>query len=252
QLIFERYRRIPGAIRVAILEPILQFWPKALDVWLTRKARGYIEKANVPLPARLESWNIAYRLGVDAMLHPERAAAIDIDRPFETMQEVWDSTPSDNVLQRLLYYDWQYTLADNDLRKVETTCAAAGIQVSYPMLHPAVVDFATQIPPALMMPNGRLRDFYKRAMRGFLPDAIVDKKKHGFGLPFGLWLRDSERLRDLVFSNLQSLRRRRWIRDSFIDRLLSLHANEDARYFGVMIWVLAMLEQWFQEHDVSV
>jgi len=252
QTVFEHYQRVPRALRSGILEPLVGHWPRALDFWLTRKARGYIEKANVPLPARLESWNVAQRLGVGEMLHPDRIAGVNIHRPFAAMQEVWDSTPSEHVLHRMLYYDWQYTLADNDLRKVETMCALAGIRVSYPMLHPAVVEMSTRVPPSIMMPGTRLRDFYKQAARGFLPDAIIDKKKHGFGLPFGLWLKESAPLRDLVYGNLNSLRNRGLIRESFIDRLLNLHDAEDARYYGVFLWVLAMLEQWFQEHKVTV
>jgi asparagine synthase (glutamine-hydrolysing) len=151
----------------------------------------------------------------------------------------------------MLYYDWQYTLADNDLRKVETMSALAGVRVSYPMLHPDAVDVALAVPPRLMMPGMELRSFYKRAMRGFLPEEIISKKKHGFSLPFGLWLQDSPRLREQIHDNLSSLKSRRVIRPTFIDRLLDLHEGEDARHYGVFVWVLAMLEQWFHEHSVS-
>ena len=46
------------------------------------------------------------------------------------------------------------------------------------------------------------------------------------------------------------LRARRIVRDGFIDRLLHLHGADDARYYGVFIWVLAMLEQWFKAHEI--
>jgi asparagine synthase (glutamine-hydrolysing) len=101
------------------------------------------------------------------------------------------------------------------------------------------------------MPGTRLRHFYKRAMAGYLPDEIIDKKKHGFGLPFGLWLQESPALREQIHDNLSSLRSRRIVRPQFIDRLLNLHGQDDARYHGVFIWVLAMLEQWFVEHDIA-
>ena len=38
----------------------------------------------------------------------------------------------------------------------------------------------------------------------------------------------------------------------FIDRLIDLHAQRDAEYYGVFVWVLAMLEQWLHEHKVSL
>jgi asparagine synthase (glutamine-hydrolysing) len=235
----------------SVLEPVVTHWPARLNVWLVRKARGYIEKANVPLPARLETWNFLLRKGTAEVLHSDFRSVADERDTFRKMQELWDTTPSDHTLHRMLFYDWQNTLADNDLRKVETMCDLAGVRVSYPMLHPDVVAMSLKVPPDMMMPGRRLRDFYKRATTGFLPDEIIHKKKHGFGLPFGLWLQQTPRLREQIDGNLSALRQRRVIRPEFIDRLLHLHGQEDAGYYGVFIWVLAMLEQWFQEHDVS-
>jgi asparagine synthase (glutamine-hydrolysing) len=88
-------------------------------------------------------------------------------------------------------------------------------------------------------------------MSGFLPNKILNKKKHGFGLPFGLWLRDSPLLRQLIADNLSDLRKRQIISSAFLDTLQALHSREDASYYGVFIWVFAMLEQWFREHEVS-
>ncbi|MGH8218559.1 MAG: asparagine synthetase B family protein [Steroidobacteraceae bacterium] len=252
QLVFERYALVPEPVRRGLLEPVVSGWPDSFLVSPVRRARSYIKQANTPLPDRLESWNLLVRLGLTEVLSREWLDTIDPQHPFSEMRALWGSTPSDAYLHRMLYYDWQYTLADNDLRKVQTMCALAGVRVSYPMLYPQVVDLSTRIPPRLMMPSAKLRDFYKRTMRGFLPEVVILKKKHGFGLPFGLWLRDSEELRSLIFDNLTALRKRRILREDFIDRLLELHREEDARYYGVFLWVAVMLELWLREHAVSL
>jgi len=251
QQIFERYRLIPAALRRTLLEPVIKHWPRSAMIWPVRKARGYVEKANISLPARFEMWNLVRVLGTAELLHPEFATTIDFEAPLAQMQRVWDAAPTQNLLNRMLYYDWYYTLADNDLRKVETMSALAGVRVSYPMLHPQVVNMSLQVPPHLKMPGMQLRHFFKRAMAEFLPQEIIDKKKHGFGLPFGLWLQDSPALREQILGYLAHLRSRNIIRPQFIDRLLNLHGSEDARYYGVLVWVLAMLEQWLQEHRSS-
>ena len=248
QEVFARYERVPAFVRKGIIEPLLTAVPEALRIRVMRRAGSYVRQANIRLPERLEIWNLMYRVGVNDVLHPEFLASIDPAAPLAGMKEVWDEAPCDSQLNRLLYYDWQYTLADNDLRKVETMAALAGIRVSYPMLHPDVVDLSLRVPPALKMPGTKLRHFYKEAMSGFLPDEIIHKTKHGFGLPFGLWLHDSPRLRDLVMGNLSDLRRRNIVQPAFLDRLLQLHGSEDASYHGVFVWVLAMLECWLAEH----
>lgn len=251
QQVFERYRYAPVLLRRGLLEPLLGAWPDPLAFRLVRRARGYIEKANTPLPIRLESWNIIHQAGAAALLHADFLASVDAQAPLRRMQEVWNAAPCGSTLNRMLYYDWQYTLSDNDLRKVETMSGLAGVRVSYPMLHPKVIDLSMRVPPQLKMPGMKLRHFYKHAVRGFLPDAIIEKKKHGFGLPFGLWLAEYPVLRTLVFGNLESLRSRRIVRPDFIDRLLGLHQSDDASYYGVFVWVLAMLEQWMQEHRLQ-
>jgi asparagine synthase (glutamine-hydrolysing) len=248
QNVFARYERVPALLRKGLVEPLLAALPEALRLRPFRRASAFIGRANVPLPERLEIWNLLYRVGARDVLHPEFLASIDPATPLAGMQEVWDEAPGDSQLNHLLYFDWQYTLADNDLRKVETMAALAGIRVSYPMLHPDVIDLSLRVPPELKMPGTALRHFYKEATRGFLPDEIINKKKHGFGLPFGLWLHDSPRLRDQVMGNLSDLRRRNIVQPAFLDQLLHLHGSDDASYHGVFVWVLAMLEQWLAEH----
>lgn len=252
QRTFELYGLVPGALRQLVLEPALRRCPDWLAPWFVRKARGYVEKADIQLPGRLEAWNVVLGSGVSEVLHQDLLASVDPCGPLRRMEEVWKSTPSTEYLHRMLYYDWHYTLADNDLRKVQTMAAAAGVRVSYPMLHRKVVDLSTRIPPSIMMPDGRLRRFYKEAMKDFLPREIVRKKKHGFGLPFGLWLKESPDLQRLVFENLHALRSRNVVNPGFIDRLIHHHENVHAGYFGVFVWVLAMLELWLQAHDLQV
>lgn len=252
QSIFSRYERIPQSLRKDVLERLLAAVPDAMRIRPLQRASAFIGRANVPLPERLEIWNLLYRIGAADVLEPDFVASIDTTAPLARMQEVWDAAPCDSQLNRLLYYDWQYTLADNDLRKVETMAALAGVRVSYPMLHRDVIDVSLRVPPQMKMPGTRLRDFYKGAMAGYLPNEIIHKKKHGFGLPFGLWLNDSPRLRELVMDSLMDLKRRQIVRPAFLDRLLQLHGADDASYHGVFVWVLAMLEQWLQEHRFDV
>jgi asparagine synthase (glutamine-hydrolysing) len=252
QRVFEPYARLPAFIRKGLMEPLAKHWPQALRISIARKFCNYVNMARVELPARLESWNLIHRLGAEAFLHPDYLRSVDLDSPFRDMQEVWDSTPGRSTLNQMLWYDWQYTLSDNDLRKVETMGRLAGVRISYPMLDDDVVQLSMEIPPGMKMAGGRLRSFYKDAMADFLPTEIINKKKHGFGLPFGLWLQSSPRLAAQIHDNLAALKKRDIVHPELIDRLMNLHQREDARYYGVFVWVLAMLEQWLQEHRRSL
>ena len=250
--IFERYKSVPAVLRLRLLEPLLRMCPAALAVGPIRKARGYVAKANMPLPERLEMWNLLRLMGAAAFVHQDLLTSIDPEAVIDDMREVWNEASTGDLVNRMMWFDWQYTLSDNDLRKVGTMSALVGLPVAYPMLDDGVVSLSLRVPPAQKMHGLQLRSFYKRAMRGFLPDAIIDKKKHGFGLPIGYWLRDCASAKNLIHGNLQSLRKRKLVRDDIIDKVLSLHGNNDANYYGVFLWVLAMLEQWLQEHRSRV
>jgi asparagine synthase (glutamine-hydrolysing) len=88
-------------------------------------------------------------------------------------------------------------------------------------------------------------------MRDFLPREILEKTKHGFGLPFGVWLKTDRRLADLIFSLLSDLKARRIVRAEFLDQLIREQRAGDASYFGYAIWDLAMLEAWLKAHMPS-
>ncbi len=248
QSIFEVYGRVPGWLRRGLIEPMSRFISPESRIMPLRKIRSYVDQALIPLPERFESWNFMYREGREQMLDRDFADSIDKDAPLHLMRDVWESAPADDLLDRMLWYDWRFTLADNDLRKVGTMCELAGVRVSYPFLHPDIVGLSTRIPSRMKIRGTELRSFFKRAMSGFLPQEILKKKKHGFGLPFGLWLKTDKDLADLIYSSLSDLKKRRIIDAAFIDNLIAQHLEGHASYFGYAIWDLAMLEAWLARH----
>jgi asparagine synthase (glutamine-hydrolysing) len=82
-----------------------------------------------------------------------------------------------------------------------------------------------------------------------LPDDIIAKQKHGFGLPFGVWLQTHKPLQTLAADSLSDFKSRNIVRSNFIDKLLDQHLDEHAGYHGTMVWVLMMLEQWYKQRQ---
>lgn len=249
QRVFQAYYRLPQWLRRKLVEPLSRLIAPEGPIAPLRKLRSYVDQASITLPERLESWNFVYRSDLTTMLEADFLASIDPRGPLRVMQETYDAAGDDvSDLNRLLFYDWQFTLADNDLRKVGAMCALAGVKVSYPMLDERVVDLSTRVPSNRKMKGLELRSFYKEAMRGFLPQQILTKTKHGFGLPFGVWLKTEPALRELIHGLLTDLKRRRMVRADFIDSLVAQHRDGHASFYGYPIWDLAMLEAWLQAH----
>ncbi len=248
QGIFEAYQRLPRGLRRHLIEPLADRVRAEHPFSPLRKFRSYVDQARITLPERFEYWNLMRRSDASAMFDPGFQASVDPRAVLRLMQEVFETSNAASVLNRTLFYDWHFTLADNDLRKVGTMCSLAGVKVSYPMLDPRVVDLSIRVPSKMKMEGTQLRSFYKKAMRDFLPTEILNKTKHGFGLPFGEWLKTDTRLAELVFGLLSDLKARRVVRAEFLDGLIREQRGGDASYFGYAIWDLAMLEAWLKAH----
>jgi asparagine synthase (glutamine-hydrolysing) len=155
------------------------------------------------------------------------------------------------MVDRMLAVDMRFTLADSDLPKVNAACGLAGVMVRYPWLDDRLVAFAATLPTEQKVRGTQLRYLFKQALRGFLPEEIIAKRKQGFGLPFGVWLRDHQGLRDLAGDSLQSLAGRGLLRRDAVDGLLGVRHQEHAAYYGTFIWILMMLEQWLAGHNTE-
>jgi asparagine synthase (glutamine-hydrolysing) len=243
QQLFEYYHRVPRPIRAWGAEPVLLRLPLGLST-LTRKARRYVEQARVPMPERLQTYNYLHMNLPADVFEPSFLANVDVHDPIEQMTRWYRRHDDADFVDRMLRFDWKLTLADNDLRKVNRMCAAAGIDVSYPLLDDGLVDFSLRIPASVKMKNRELRHFYKRAVEGFLPDKVIHKKKHGFGLPFGVWLATTPRLQEIVAHRMKAFRSRGIVRSTVLDELMRAHRADHSAYYGNIIWVLVVLETW--------
>ncbi|MBB3117078.1 asparagine synthetase B family protein [Pseudoduganella violacea] len=247
QHVFALYERVPELLRKALLEPAVFNFPGGERVRLLRKARSYIEQASVAMPARLETYNLLGRYGPQQVFTDEFLAGADIGQPLASLSRTYGQSEAKSLINRMLALDLKITLADNDLPKVMKACELAGMEVAFPFLNDEMVAFSAGLTPQQKLNGTQLRWFFKEALRGFLPDAIITKQKHGFGLPFGVWLQQHKPLQQLASDSLTDLKKRKIVRGEFIEQLVGQHLSEHAGYHGTMVWVLMMLEQWFRQ-----
>ena len=245
QRIFESYFHVPSFVRRGLIEPASHL-PVLGDHLPLRKLRSYVDQANVRLPMRLETYNFLRRSPLTEILDPAFVAAVNPHHPDDALTEVYGRTSSDHFLNGLMHVDLKFTLADSDLRKVSTMTEVAGIEARYPLLDDRLVAFANRLPVDYKVRGTRLRWFFKEALRDVLPEKIINKKKHGFGLPFGIWSEEHAPLREIVAASLADLGRRGWVKPAYLDRILRMQREEHATYYGKMIWVTMMLERWLQ------
>ena len=246
QLVFDYYQQVPKLISQS-MEGVLNHLPGLLARQkLFFKAKRYIDQAKTPLPDRLQDYNFLHRHVGAEIFQADFLQQINSERPLDILRETYHRPQQAKTLNRMLYMDWKTTLHDNDLVKVNKMCEMAGINVRYPLLSKEIIDLSCKIPSADKLQAKALRKFYKESMQGFLPEKILNKPKHGFGLPFGVWLKDYQPLKDLAYDSINSLKKRPYFKAEFLDHTIKMHQSIHAGYYGELIWILMMLELWFQ------
>jgi asparagine synthase (glutamine-hydrolysing) len=250
QRVFGWYEAIPSPLRARVLEPLLTR-RVARKVPLVKKAASYVDQARVPMPHRMQTYNLLVRIGPEAILEPGFCEQVNLRLPEQMQLETWRAVGATTNINRMLAFDWKYTLTDNDLPKVVETTRLAGVEVGFPLLSDDLVEFSASLPPEWKLKRLKLRWFFKDALKEFLPPEILVKKKHGFGLPFGAWAYRDARLRALATDATNALSARGVVRKSFVERLFAEYLPAHPGYYGELVWNLTMLELWLEQHAPS-
>jgi len=120
---------------------------------------------------------------------------------------------------------------------------AVSLEARVPLLDHKLIEFVTRIPASLKMKGAETKHVFKRAVRGLVPDEILDRPKQGFGLPIQRWIN-----RELRGRIRETLLERRSIERGYFERgyvkLLWDEHERGRRDNTGHLWTLFMLELW--------
>jgi asparagine synthase (glutamine-hydrolysing) len=146
----------------------------------------------------------------------------------------------------MLEVDVSTYLVDDLITKIDIATMAHGLEARSPFLDHELMQLAASIPAHLKVRGTSKKWILRQALRGWLPDEILDRPKQGFSVPLTAWLRGE--LRDWSREILLDSRTlgRGYFEPAAVRRLLERHdggADGDAK----RIWALVMLELWHRE-----
>jgi len=246
--IFQVYQDVPRLLRKGLIEPALRLWP--FERGPAGKAKRYIRRSNIPPVERYFSYNLLLTHALDTVFENDFIETLRGYSLLETPARYYQTAPARDHLDRLLYLDVKITLGDSDLPKVTQMAEMAGVQTRFPFLARSVAEFSGLIPANLKVKGLEKRYLFKQAFRNLLPQEVIRKKKHGFGIPVSVWLKSDARLRDFSRDVLFSSRAlgRGYFRRSFLEELIRMHEFDDTSYYGDNLWSFLVLELWHQQY----
>src|SRR6185295_9475467 len=108
--------------------------------------------------------------------------------PYRTSLDLVGNADSDALLDQLLATDIK-TYLHELLMKQDQMSMAASIESRVPFLDHKLVEFAAALPVNMKLRNLTTKFILRRAMKGRLPKEILTRRKMGFPVPVGAWLR---------------------------------------------------------------
>jgi asparagine synthase (glutamine-hydrolysing) len=152
------------------------------------------------------------------------------------------SPTDDGWLSELQYLDLKTYLPLDILTKVDRMSMAHSLEARVPLLDHVLVEFAATIPPRLLIRDGVTKYLFKRALRGLVPEALLNRPKQGFAIPLGHWFRGdwSEFVPDLLLS--QRSRERGILNPVFLQELVERHRRRPG--LGLELWTAISFEMW--------
>ncbi|HEV2060392.1 MAG TPA: asparagine synthase (glutamine-hydrolyzing) [Solirubrobacteraceae bacterium] len=200
-------------------------------------------------PARYATW-LAYLNEVDRerLYTSEYLAhlrAIEPRRPY--LERAWTDSDAGSLVNRLLDVDIQSYLPGDLLVKADISSMAHSLELRSPFLDHRFMEFAAALPGRFKLRGGVTKHILRRALKPWLPEAILQRPKMGFEVPLAEWFRGE--LSDLPGTILldETARSRGMFRPDEVQRLISEHAARSANHAS-KLWALLQLELWLRTY----
>lgn len=253
--IWRQQSRLPDALRSGLAASLTMLSPAAWD---------RIFRLLVPLtPARWSYRNPGEKLHKLARLLPVRTAG----QIYSQLLTHWES-PAELVLgateqstpvtqtdtwnaaggfeQGMMLADALMYLPDDILVKVDRAAMGVSLETRVPMLDHRVVEFAWRLPLSMKIRDGQGKWILRQVLQKYVPAALFDRPKMGFGVPIDSWLRGP--LRDWAETLLDEsrLRREGYFNPQPIRQKWAEHLSGQNNW-QYLLWDVLMFQAWLEK-----
>jgi asparagine synthase (glutamine-hydrolysing) len=183
------------------------------------------------------------------ILRPEFREMLIKTFPFREYKRVYNSY-NDEVddVQALYLTDVQIILKDTFFEKVDKAVMANALEVRVPFLDNELTEYMLSLPSSMKNKNGEQKYLLKKALRGIVPDEVLDGKKKGFGVPYGHWLKTS--LADYFKTQIESPAAAKVLDYEQVMKMFELHQKDKGNY-EFLLWKTLILAVWLNKSNVK-
>ena len=226
---------------------LMQCFPKGRGhrgpLW---KIARLAEVLSLPQGQRYAQWVEHFSPKVRHQLYTEIfKEEIATSDPEGLFDDLFAQSNAEDCTDIALDADVQLYLPDDLLVKIDRATMAHSLEARSPLLDHELMEFVACLPTHLKLSGTQKKRVLKAALRGVLPDTVLDRRKMGFCVPLANWFR--KELREMTHDILLSprARQRGYFEPKEIDALLDGHCSGREDH-AEGLWELLVLELWHQ------
>ena len=168
---------------------------------------------------------------------------------FNEFEDLAYKLPTDcDDLKSIFLTDIKITLPKTFLEKVDKSTMANSVEIRVPLLDKELTEFALSLPSDLKLKNGEQKYILRQALRGVIPDYVLDRPKTGFGVPYAYWL--AKELRPFFTDHISTKAVSQVLNVNGIISMLDLHEKGKGNY-GFLLWKTLNLAIWINQSSPS-
>jgi asparagine synthase (glutamine-hydrolysing) len=170
------------------------------------------------------------------------AACVDKQQSLDVVNVLLGNCASRDLVNRMLYVDTKTWLTDDLLLKADKMTMANSVELRVPLLDHKLLEFAASLPGHFKVRGFTTKYIAKQVLHTRVPQAILDRRKTGFPVPYGSWLRTD--MKDWLSGLLldQKSQSRGYFAKNVVEKLIS--DNMPSGLYSKELFSLAILELW--------
>jgi asparagine synthase (glutamine-hydrolysing) len=245
------YRMLPSIVRRRLIAPLVQRLPPSnAKVSTSEKLKRFVAAADRCAEDAHASWRIVFDDEMRRELLSPLRESTTAD-PLQAYRHAFARTNARHPVNRMLYVDTRLYLPADMLVKIDRMTMAHGLEAREPYLDYRLVEFAARVPVHLKLKRFTQKKYLlKAALDGRVPARALYRKKQGFNVPKGSWIRQG--LRPFVTDVLSATRIRSHglLDPATVTRVLDAHFSQREDH-SHQIWSLLVLTSWFEQFGVE-
>jgi len=216
------------------------------------KVKKFLSGIGYPEGIRNSVWLGSFSFpDIEKVVSPEIQIQFDRLRLVEEIRSYEEGSPANDLTTLVQYLDMKLYLQESILVKVDRASMACSLEVRAPFLDYELIEFVMGLPSGLKLKGITSKYILKKAMKNFLPNEVIQRKKKGFGVPIAKWVKGPLKgfFEDLLSPD--RIRREGFLNPAYVKTLLQDHlANrKDNRK---QLWTLLVWELWVNRYRPSL